>query len=398
MTPRRIRTWAIAPLLLTTAAAAAPTDPTSTDLSDSAKLVTLASKARAAAVVSSDAATKAKDEATTLALQRKPLLTELATARRDHKRHLTAARAAAQRYQQRAQAGTLTPADDTLLATARTEYTAAADLATTIRNTTKAIRKIEETLAARLTDAATAAAAAQTRVPEAQQQSTDLNALVTRARTEAQTASGAVSSSAISTRGKAALTPSTYAARRTKLATDDGKLSMTVGITEAKVAEAQAKLGGFATEDRLAKQATTPGACDIKKVDWANRAYPAGGSGIGPFILTKGEGANEYGIAHMLEKVSYLDMNGNGTPEAFVPIQSPGGPRGSYHLTVFVYETDKSCITKEVYRIDGGPYAGAGQIKGKAYVIERSQIGEMGMPGEPEVVTVTFKGGKYEER
>jgi hypothetical protein len=135
----------------------------------------------------------------------------------------------------------------------------------------------------------------------------------------------------------------------------------------------------------------------VKKVDWANRAYPASG-GTPAFVIAKGKGtSDEYGLPHELGKVVYVDMNGNGSVEAFVPIQGPGGPRGGQYLTVFVYEVDSACVANEVYRIDGGPYANYGSLKGKSYVIERSGIGENGMPGELEVLSVTFKAGKYTE-
>jgi hypothetical protein len=100
------------------------------------------------------------------------------------------------------------------------------------------------------------------------------------------------------------------------------------------------------------------------------------------------------GEVYRLGNVSYDDLNGNGSAEAYVPIQGPGGPRGSLHLTVHVYEVDKGCVAKLIANLDGGPYADDGAIKGKAYVIERSQLGEMGMPGDEETVKFVFKGGK----
>ena len=58
---------------------------------------------------------------------------------------------------------------------------------------------------------------------------------------------------------------------------------------------------------------------------------------------------------------------------------------------------DKSCVAKLLANLDGGPYAETGALKGKAYVIHRNQLGELGMPGDEETIKFVFKGGKYVE-
>jgi hypothetical protein len=227
--------FAFTPLFLSAQAAAAPTaELPGPELSGSAKLVVLVAKARMAGSASNDAAVKAKDEAVVVAAEQKQLLTRLTTQRRDFKRHLTAARSASQRHQQRVQAATSAPADQVLVETARKEYAAATELAASIREDTKKLRALQATLSARLNDAASAAAAAQARQPEAQQHATELNTLVTRARSDAQSAGTSLSSFALSARAKAAVAPAGYPARRTRLAADDTKLQTALAATEIK--------------------------------------------------------------------------------------------------------------------------------------------------------------------
>jgi hypothetical protein len=192
------------------------------------------------------------------------------------------------------------------------------------------------------------------------------------------------------------LNPGDYAARRTKVAADDAKLAQKLQVAQAQLDEAERQLALLSAADRQAKQAATPGACDVKKVDWANRTYM--GPFNGAFTLAKGGAHNAAtGEIYQLGPVSYGDLNGNGSTEAYVPIQGPGGPRGGLHLTVYVYEVDKSCVAKLLANLDGGPYAETGALKGKAYVIHRNQLGELGMPGDEETIKFVFKGGKYVE-
>jgi hypothetical protein len=368
-----------------------PSDPAA-----SAALVKAAAKARAGAQTSRDTASKAQTELAALVAERKKLSTALQAERQEQRKRLAAARSALQRYEQKVALGPGGDAERTLLETALREYAAAETQADVAQRTSQAQRKVEESLATKLQEGATAAVAAQQRSQTAQQQVTQLKALAKSAVDDVQRVSNDLSSLATSAQSGAQLNPGNYAARRTKVAADDAKLAQKLQVAQAQLDEAERQLALLAAADRQAKQAATPGACEVKKVDWANRMYM--GPFNGAFTLAKGGAHNTAtGELYQLGPVSYGDLNGNGSTEAYVPIQGPGGPRGGYHLTVYVYEVDKSCVAKLLANLDGGPYAETGALKGKAYVIQRNQLGELGMPGDEETIKFVFKGGKYVE-
>jgi hypothetical protein len=216
---------------------------------------------------------------------------------------------------------------------------------------------------------------------------------------------------------------SAYASSKARAEAEAAKLEGELSAAKASLAEVNQRLTPpkpvkptpSGSKGKETQKPTKLGNCDIRKVDFANREYPDS-IGFGASNVVKVvAGAGPAGIPEAfpsvrIGRVLYGDLNSNGTPEAYVPLEwNGGGPLGSSSIAVEVYEVDSQCSLASLGNIVySAPHAEA-KIVGQSYVIQAVLFGESGPETEHAFGPVAtskqsygFTGGKltltkYEE-
>jgi hypothetical protein len=177
----------------------------------------------------------------------------------------------------------------------------------------------------------------------------------------------------------------------------DAELATGIETTTASLAELDALAKALATGALLPAKSAS---CDIRKTNWANFKYPA------PFKQPMKDGNLRTDSGYYdLDTVLYADLNGNGRPEAIVPLNEgfAGDPQSGCNWegssTTFVYELDAQCALQKLAVIDGST-TDSRKVQGTTLVVDEPYFtlaeGEPRcMPSGLRHIVWQFKTGKF---
>jgi hypothetical protein len=299
--------------------------------------VNSASKAKAAALTSAQAAAKAREELASLATERKAVTGRIAESQRELKLHTTNGSSAAKTYDAALKAGKgEQPATAAALEKARGELTAAGAAGDAAVKDTKALRKLEESSGKKLGDVLDAAAAAKASADAAKAAKERLRQKASSDTSAAQKSAGSTASAASSASTAAGISPTGYAAKRLRAEADAQKLATDVRGIEQSLAALKAPAPPAATKRAALKQ------CDLRKVDW-DKYFPSTSENTG-------DGTNEYGVVN----VEYADLDGDGAVEALVyAMHSYLGLTASQRWELNVMTRDRDCTVSSAGTFTG---------------------------------------------
>lgn len=317
-----------------------------------------------AAVTMDKVEARAKQDAArveALAQQRSALRTRAAAEKRAWEAALAAARAARSQHE-KSQKKTGNP-DLAVLATLREQYRVALERGAQLTKTLAELRAIEGDGFKALAGATQAAVDARAALEQARGAKARMNEL-------GQTLSkdgGATKNEAQQASDKARLrtgvaSPEQATARRTKSEAQDASVRLKIAEVRAARSRVEATVTKGGTRASQAQ-------CDLKKVDWSKHAMTSYGA---PGDSSENDG---YSVGVSLGDVEYIDSNGDGQPEAFVPMYISGGTAGGTGFNRWalnVFEQGKGCDIKAVGDLNDMTMCQDGKFVGNAFVVTDS--------------------------
>jgi hypothetical protein len=374
------------------------------DAADPAVVVAQAAESKARAIADRDEATTLEGLIERLAARRNDVVRDIATARRA----FDAERRAAASTRRSAESGqkSRSPEATLLVRRATTGYESALEQGATMAGEITVLRAVQDKLDDTVTRAADAATDAKNAALEVEAAKKMLGSPASSARTptsaerqrafsevdaatkSARAAATDAATQAQRARGASAPGSSPDRAARTLLGYKaDAELRATLAQLTAALSEVRRAAPAAPADSAVARPSPPPASapsgaapaeCDIRKVDWANYPFSAfplknGSWGTGDDLADPdNRDPNFYGVS--LDHVDYVDLDGDGSPEAMVVLSGIGHEPGAcctyMNWSVFVVTEDQKCTTAEAGAVLKLTSCQSGNLSGGSYFVE----------------------------